>query len=448
MPQPTLAVTEAASTQLAPSPTAQFTEDHAQERLVVWGRSEEGSDGKCWVWLLDPASQLEPVRQVSGKQDCNYAVVTVNDKEYLASLPHWNPHVVEQPAEIVLYDVTREGELVVFQTIPMGDIHLSSLTNPPQWAADGSVYLAGILNGKEQIFRYDGQAAVIEPYLDNEGGFSTDPLLSPDGRFLAYAVVENNESSQLCDRRDCSRRFYHIWDIETGQDMELLPLIEPWVAGEPYFMHCALDWSPTSKFVAFSVGCGSQEPGSVAIINVENRELVEVINAQNIDSNVGKFEWLSDDRLVVLGNVGFAGSNEHHEGYLLYAAGAQAWQPLEYVPERNVYDYDRVAFSDWTKDGTLAVGQTQVPGEQRAVELVIFAAENGDSNGEYVQTPDEYVNLPLWSPADSFIAYRSYRWETATSQSRFTILDRTGKTLLDTGMLDVVSPHFAWLLQL
>lgn len=447
LPQLSLEVTEAASTELAPSPTALFTEDHAQERLVVWGRSEGEPGGKCWVWLLDPASQGEPIRQISGKQDCNYAVVTVNEKEYLASLPQWNPNVAEQPAEIVLYDVTRDGELVVYQTIPMGDVHLTSLMNTPQWGADGSVYLAGILDGKEQIFRYDSQTAAIEPYLDRDDGFSTSPLLSPDGRYLAYLVVENNESSQLCDRRDCSRRYYHIRDLDTGQDVELLPVIEPWLAGEPYFMHCDLDWSSTSKFVAFSVGCGLQEPSSVTIIDVKNGRLVEVINAQTISSHIRQYEWLSDDRLVVLGDVTFALSNEQYDGYLFYLAAEQSWQSLANLPQRNFHNNAQVAFGDWTEDGALAVGHSQVPGEKRRVELAIFAVENESSDGLYVQTPDEHVDQPIWSASGSFIAYRSDNWETQASLSRFTIIERTGETLLDTGMLEVVSPHFAWLLQ-
>jgi len=219
LPQLSLEVTEAASTELAPSPTALFTEDHAQERLVVWGRSEGGPNGKCWVWLLDPASQGEPIRQISGKQDCNYAVVTVNEKEYLASLPQWNPNVAEQPAEIVLYDVTRDGELVVYQTIPMGDVHLTSLMNTPQWGADGSVYLAGILDGKEQIFRYDSQTAAIEPYLDRDDGFSTSPLLSPDGRYLAYFeyTEEQVAESPAEGLRGTYPGTFVFYDTQTGE---------------------------------------------------------------------------------------------------------------------------------------------------------------------------------------------------------------------------------------
>jgi hypothetical protein len=350
--------------------------------------------------------------------------------------------LIEHPTEIILYDMTSEGELAVQQAIPIGDIRLTSWANTPQWAADGSVYLAGILNDKEQIFRYDPQRRIIEPFLDTTDGFSAEPLLSPDSRYLAYVVVENNENSDRCDRGTCYFRFFHVWDMNSGEDIELLPLIEPLIAGEPFYMHCELAWSPTSKFVAFDIGCGLQEPGSVAIIDIENRRVVEIINAENMGSNIVKFEWLSDDRLAMTGSVTFANTGEHYDGYFLYLANNQSWQPLPNIPERNKYDYDVLFFNDWTGDGLFVVGSSITPSPTHLREVVVYHVSTGESL--YVPAPDGVVNNPLWAPSANLIAYHSYNF--GSTQSRFTIINRDGETLLDTGMIEVVFPHFAWLL--
>jgi hypothetical protein len=429
-----------------PSPTVHLADNNVQEWFIVWGQ-EVSPDGECRIWILNPANQSEPIHTLIGKQDCNYTVVEVNGKEYLASLPHWNPAYIENPAEIALYDVTGDGTLISQQKIPLGDIRLVSLTSVPQWAADGSVYFAGILNGKEQIFRYDGHTETIESYLDSPDGFNTSPLLSPDGRYLAYTRVEDNAQNYEECIMACSNHFYHVWDIVNGRDIELLPLIEPWLADAPLYMHCELEWSPTSRFVAFDVGCGLQSPRSVAIIDIENAVPVEVINAPDY---IRKAEWLPGDRLILSGErMTFASTDIPYEGYLLYPASTRAWIPLENIPERNIYNYDSVSFTDWTEDGAFVVGQTHAPLEKSTIstiDLVIFEVEDKENEGQYIRVLNEFVDSRslLWSASNNFISYRSYNWESRNSQSRFTIISPTGETLLDTGMINVVSPKFTW----
>jgi hypothetical protein len=206
-------------------------------------------------------------------------------------------------------------------------------------------------------------------------------------------------------------------------------------------MHCELEWSPTSRFVSFDVGCGLQDPSSVAIIDIENAVPVEVINAAEY---IRKDEWLRDDRLILSGSMTFASTNMNYDGYLMYSASTKAWTSLENIPEQNIYNYDIVAFNDWTEDGAFVVGQTQAPGEKRTIDLVIFEVEDEGSEGQYIRVLDEFVDSLLWSASNNFISYRSYNWETESSKSRFTIITPNGEILLDTDMIDVVSPSIAW----
>jgi hypothetical protein len=434
---------------LTRSTHSQLVRSNTHEWLLVWGRTKVGAGGECHIWLFNPAKRLDSVRPVVGNQDCRYIAVAVNGQEYIASLPSY-PTPIELPPMIVLYKVSDSGELVAHQEIPMGNLRR---THEPQWSADGSVYLSGILDGKEQIFRYDIQTALMQPYLDAANGFATEPLLSPDGRYLAYRVVKNNQSSDEC-ARGCSFSFFHVWDIHASQDIALLPLVEPWIAHDPPFINCDLVWSPSSKFIAFDVGCNLQTPSSVAVIDVENRQAVEVIGTNStggFDNYIRKHKWLANDRLLLSGSVTFANVGDSYDGYFLYLAAEQTWQPLENVPKQNIYDYDWVAFGDWVEheNGLFAVGQTQVPAEVRTLDLVILKVGDENSVGRYIRVVDDGIDSPSlrWSSSGNYIAYLSSNWETRNSQSRFTIINRIGEPLLDTGMVEVVAPHSTWLRQ-
>jgi hypothetical protein len=210
-------------------------------------------------------------------------------------------------------------------------------------------------------------------------------------------------------------------------------------------MHCNLEWSPTSQFVAFEVGCGLQDPGSIVVFDAENRKVVDVIRALSPLESIVQYEWLSDNRLVISGNVSSLTTSNVLDGYLRFSADMQSWQTLHGIPERNKYDFDRVYLSDWAEDGSLVVGQTQAPGEKRTVELVIIALEERSGETLYVQTPDEYIDSPILSPTGNWIAYRSYNWDTRNTLSRFTVINTAGEIVFNTAMTDIVSPNYTWL---
>jgi hypothetical protein len=339
-----------------------------REQLIVWGRSQDSIAAECRLLILDPTNETEPIRSIVGQRDCNYMVAEIREKQYLVSLPRWIPESAEHeyPPEIILYGLASSGELHVYQRITLGNIRLMGI---PQWTKDGSAYLAGIADGQEQIFRYDSQTALIETYLNMPDGFVTMPRLSPDENYLAYEVIQDYENNYQC-RMACNFVLLRVRDIHTGEDIDLASLAEPWIVGEPYYPHCDLTWSPTSKFVAWNVGasCGLQQLGSVAIVDVKNQEVVEVFNAAHVSKTI----WFSNDRLIIGIDVTIATADEFHEGALIYSPANQTWQPLVKIPKMNKYGNELISFSQWFEgeDGLVALGQTQLPdGERNLVQI-------------------------------------------------------------------------------
>jgi hypothetical protein len=436
---PTEDVTPTSSISLMVTPTATWSGE-LDELLLVWGK-QRAFDGDCRLLILHPTPQQQ-LEFTNQGQDCNYQVVTLNRKQYLTSYPSFLPIDDRPYMELALYNLTAEGKLEVQQKFVLNNIRI---TQPPQWSENGFIYLSGIRNGREQIYLFDRQTETLAPYIDASDGFSTLPSLSPNHRYLAYQVVANHESQDECGGLTCFEIFYHIWDTETKMDIALLPLIELFIWGEPNFMHCDLAWSPTGHFIAFDVGCGVQTPASIIIFDVVNQQLVEVINSQE---GLARSSWVSEDEIIIRGKMSFALSGGADEGYVIYSANNQDWHRLTAIPERNRYEYDAIYINDWTSRGAVAVGQTQAPGEneKRVVDLVILDIEDDNETTLYVRTPDENVVNPIWSPGDDLIAYRSYNWDTRNERSRFTIINRSGETILDTGMIDIFSPDFGWFL--
>lgn len=156
-------------------------------------------------------------------------------------------------------------------------------------------------------------------------------------------------------------------------------------------------------------------------------------------------KWLSNDRLVIYGTPKIMDSEESTKGYYYYLAEMKEWWALDDLPERNVYNFDLIAYVDWVFDGSAIVGQTQVPGDSRTVDIVIANLEGQASELLYVRTPDEYVDNTLWSPSASWMGYSSYDAETREMSSKFHIVNRDGQPVFSTDYIDILLADNGWL---
>lgn len=426
-------------------PTTEATRNSV-EFLVVWGRQFQDRGSDCRLLILNPFEQTQQ-EFVNQGQDCNYDVMTIDGQQYLSSYPTFSLKDEREVMRLHLYALADSGGLIQVEEIVLEDIRI---THPPQWDDKGFVYFSGIRADKEQIYRFDRETDTLIPYIDAVGGFSTRPVLSPNNRYIAYHVVTGHNSEDQCADLSCNELYHYIWDTVTEEGFALLPMIEPFIAGEPYYSHCDLAWSSTGQYIAFNVGCGLQLPESIVIVDVTNQQPVEIFNATR---GLRKTKWLSDDTIAIIGEeeVVFSLTNDRHEGYLLYSVNEKAWTSLSSSTTLEAYLLNEIYHQDWIVDGTgmllLGTMLTQAGNQEPVNQLVILGVpqQEFDKAISYISLPDEGVGDVNWSLSGELIMYRSYDWERRGELSRFSIVDRTGKLLIDTGLLEIIFPKFSWL---
>jgi hypothetical protein len=438
----------AESSTVVPTETGMVLSTKApEEYLVIWGR-ETWPDGACMVWIVNPDSQ-KMIRTPVGTPWCNFDVLTVFEKQNLVSFPlhHQQSKEGVQSSKITVYELNQDRILHVKETISLQGLRL---TSAPQWGSDDTIYFSAINNGHESIYRYDENTQVAAPYIIAENGFATAPVISSDGDYIAYEVWEDHENKAHNSRDDCGQltcfsRFLHVWDVGSNTDTNLKPLIEQLVAGEPFYLHCEPEWSRTDNLLAFNVGCGLQTPGSVVVVDFsrDNVDVPVVINSVDRTRGVSKFRWSEGNRLILYGTAQIFGQNAVEDGYLVYLANEKALEKMAGLPERNKYDYDLIYFSDWTSDAEFAVGQSQIPGEVRTVNVVIANSWDSSRLESYVSSPNMVIADLKWSPTNVYIAYHTYNRE---DESRFIIM-KNGSTVFDSEMIQVVFPRFQWYVQ-
>lgn len=413
-----------------------------KEYLVIWGR-ETWPDGDCTVWIVNPDSQELTYTSIETFW-CNFDVLNVFGQSKLISFPlyHQQSKGGTQSSEIILYELNQDGVLQVKETIPLQELRL---TSAPQWGSDGIIYFSAINNGEESIYHYDVNRQVATPYIMAENGFATAPVISSDGRYIAYEVWGDHENKAHHSRDDCGQLTcfsisLHVWDIESNTDTALKPLIEQLIAGESFYLHCEPEWSPIDNLLAFDVGCGLQTPGSIVVVDFNKNGKPVVINSVDSRSNISKFHWSEENRLILHGAAQIFGQDTIEDGYLVYLADQNTLEKMVGLPERNKYDYDLIYFSDWTSDTEFAVGQSQVPGSVRTVDIVIANSWDSSVRESYIPAPNIVVGNLKWSPTDTYIAYHTYERE---NEGRFIIM-KNSSIIFDSKMLKIVFPQFEW----
>lgn len=436
---PTNAATH--STDLLPIVTPTVMLQSLNEYLLFWGTDHVMED-RCQVTSIN-INTLQAHETVINDFYCRFEIVEINNKIYLVQAIWYNPEIASELTSIQVFDVSDNGELILVQSIPLGHIRL---TATPQWGKDGTIYFSGILNGREQIYRIEPETDNIESYIDYSGnGFASEPIISPDGRYIAYRVWENHNSHDDCGQLTCYNNYYYLWDTQARVAIPLRPQIQPLQLGEPYFLHCSLSWSPNGQYIAFVIGCSLQRPGSVVVFDVIGKKPVTVINSTKAGpyGDILKFEWLDENRLVLKGSVALLDNDSSYDGYFVYSANEDSFAIWPHLSERNKWNTDIVSFSDWTNEGEYALGQTQVPGDRRTVNLVVMDTNNPTAPGYYFPVDETNVQWAKFSPSDSWIAYVSY--ESQNTFSRVTILDRDGVLLYDSGMISLAELTASWL---
>jgi len=420
-----------------PSPTATHVNSSTNELLLVWGTTKNAEQASCTLWIIYPEENQAKMEDVPW---CSHSEAYTDSVVRIMVFPTYLDTLSETTNEILVYIITEERQLALSQTIPLGEVRI---TAQPQWATNSIIYFSGILENKEKIFRLHIGDNAIESIIDAMDGFATAPQLSPDGKYISYEIWHEQNSRGECTFLNCQTKTYSVWDIEQQRSVDISALIKPSLAGKSYFTQCDFRWAPSSQYVAFTIGCGVQTPGSVVVINLSNYE-VQLINGADDQSPINIHKWTVLDTLILDGRVVQENEVFPFEGYFLYSVKNKKIETLLSPYRNNQNSPDWIFIEDWTMDGLYAVGQTQIPGEIRTVKVVIFDMRTSQDTEQYLTVSDTNIDSVLWSSTGQMIAYNSFNWDTRNDLTRVVVVSTTGETIFDSGLTNIINSELMW----
>lgn len=418
--------------------------------LIAWG-VQHNSSSNCFIWIVDPENKTSSSLAVA-QEDCDYEIVKIGGQEFLAKIVY--------PGQITIYKITSKREILVQQTINIGNWGFSSI---PQWGLDGKIYFSSTVNDVEQIYRADIPNREVVPFINYEGGLATEPIISPDGHYLVYWTLDGptNQQPRVCGL-ECNG-YYHIFDIPNQTDIYLLPLLESLVS-EPLFAHCNAQWSPTGQYLAFSIGgCGSFDPQNVVVFDTKTNQIMVVLKSDvgQKDQFVSLKGWLSETEIVYGKRFIFPEMNFDGEHFYVYSLTTHDSRELLNAPTQTENRQEFIlAEPSWTLGGKqiVATMPTISSSGQLNKDLAIIDHENRLSQISYLYE-DENVhqsdrlsfNRPAWSPSGSWITYYStYKEQEDSSEWLVSLylIDKTGSITVNTGVVNVLesSLHYTWIL--
>ena len=254
----------------------------------------------------------------------------------------------------------------------------------------------------------------------------SQPELSPDGQWVAYAV----RTRMLKEDKNETR----LWMI-SARGGEAIPLTAEGISsGQPR-------WSPDGKFLAFT----SARNGGKNQVWLLNRLGGEAVRLTDVPQGVGEFEWSPDSTRLVLiiqdakpEDLEAAKEKDKDK-----AAAAKPKTPPPYVIDRLQFKRDTIGYLDrrrthlyvfdeaskkltqitsgdfddsqptWSPDGKqLAFSSNRsMPDPDASLDsnIWVVAADNTDKGAHLTQisTNPGSDNQPVWSPDGKWIAYVS-----------------------------------------
>lgn len=402
-----------------------------RELLVVWGNLASETERGCVLQLVDPeGGQIQRITTLGER--CTYQIAQINGVARLIQLQR-------NPGEIKIYKVTGDLSLSLEKTLSFGEI---KLTSRPQWGQDGDIYISGILEGQEHIWQVNERTGAIVSFLTYENITATQPLISPDGRFLVYTVWDRVQNSHLC-RQNCYT-YYHLVEIESQNDLALDALVSHLPSVVP-LTHCDIEWAPEGNTLAFNLGCGPQvdyTPGRIVIVDAEAGRVVDIIESPLEEGfGVSLIGWLTDEKLIYSQLVLAERDDDVLKMYrpFTYSIGESASEELFDYPKVNEQGLGiPIMDLDWTGDGTWVVGNT-IWSEGNAFIIVEMNKDAGSPRTNVIRFADDKVRYPRWSPSGQWIAYNSI-------DGSIHIISKEGSEVIQTDVSEIeeFSPPYEW----
>ncbi|MCA9958454.1 MAG: hypothetical protein KC443_05445, partial [Anaerolineales bacterium] len=323
----------------------------ADEIVAAWAQH----DGECLLLTIIPQKERSISQSIGTDSSCDFSVANILGQSRLMLVEPF-------PGSITLYDFDSDKGFVAQETYTLAEIEI---TSDPQWAADGTIYLGGIFDDKEDIYRFNPETNLLEKFIYSEADLITDPLLSPNGKYLFYWTLDDSSNRHVCiyGVQECrGNGRYYVRDLDSDTDFPISS-ISSFV---PYHIKLCFSekWSPSSRYLVFTLDC--EVPATMVILDVENKEVVSVI-----EQALGTDGWLSDNELVYAGFVHLPPATLPVGRDLVYSIDTQTTRELADFPlyANSAKDQFSLSAMNWTKDAKSIVGT--IPKGNRLIALVI-----------------------------------------------------------------------------
>lgn len=255
-----------------------------QELLIVWGTQPQND--QCNLIVVNPSTGEKISKEF---ETCDLSLIEVDGVTHLAS-------VNKKQDVIAIYSIHVDKGL-------KKEIEYSKngmrFTSNPLSSADESLYVNGIQNGHEGIYHLPkGENHFVELLLKADGAPILSSLNIPGNRFFLYNHYANKNTRFQC-RLDCYSSYY-LYDTETGISTNLQDLVSQF-SPHPYthYTHCHDLWSPNNELLAFQIGCYSESPQQIAIINPITLEVMDIIKPIGEVPMTTAIGWISSTELIV-----------------------------------------------------------------------------------------------------------------------------------------------------
>jgi Tol biopolymer transport system component len=376
--------------------------------LVVWGQSE--LDDHCSVWIVDPI-QMVSEKVLDEIETCNFKVTNIGGLQYLVYR--------ESPGKMVIYSIdAKDRQLRVHEEVKLNGIEIIS---SPQWDEEGNLYFSSTVEGVEQLFRVNRGSEIVEPFLKNNEGIASGPIISPDGQHLVYWSLDgptNLVQNPYCVT-GCFAGHYHVLDLESNRDIFLLSLIKQYDGDDLTTSHHEnAHWSPTGNFLAFQISV--RGAGGIIIFDASRSEVVAHLQPQNIGGSLEIVQWISDSELVYMADRHFSElGNSLIRPYSYSLGSKRSEELLPNLPAQTdngnyIYFYD----FNMTVNGTYIIGVIPTISSAKGEVVSLFIAEadleQSESYTFYSEEELPHAALstspftnPVWSNSGKWIIYYS-----------------------------------------
>lgn len=245
----------------------------------------EVTNSICTVYFVN--SSFTQTHSNTIDSDCKPYLYNFSEKAYLIDID-------EQANDLIIYEISLQNQLSIYKRINLGII---KITSELQFNKIGKIYFSGITNNNEQVYEVDIFLEEVIQFSSQIYTTSYNPILSSNGKFLAYLVSDGVPNNYTC--LDFCNGHYLIHNLENGEIIDLSSLVIENPVSVLSNSHCQASWNPTNyHLIALMVGC-YQDRQAILVFDVELGKHITTVKPVNQSLPlIDLYGWLNEEQIL------------------------------------------------------------------------------------------------------------------------------------------------------